>query len=517
MNLAPGSAFGPFRVVALLGRGGMASVYKAYEESLDRHVALKVVHAEFLSDPTFPERFRREAKVVARLEHPHIVPIHAFGVEGGVPWMAMRLITGGTVATLLARGRLLPRDAIRVVGEVAAALDYAHGRGVVHRDVKPQNMLLGDGDSVYLADFGIARLLDAPTQLTATGMIQGTPAYMAPEQATGQAVDSRADVYALGVVAYEALAGRVPFTGPTPVSILLKHVSEPVPRPPTSEIPAPVTNVLERCLAKRAEERFASATEFVAALDAALVDTVPAVQRVAPASGARPTHPRSSIPALAFLGITALVLLAVATAGIVWWLSWPSSPTPAPQALRSPPTPLATQASAPPSTAPPVSPALARLALPRPSPIATPATPVAIASEKPAPSSGPIRIYCEARPHGEVFGKAKADGVADSVQDVKKAIAKRSSLALSDGREQADVVLQVLERGRTPALVGMRQVRVRLVTGAETVEITGQDSFTGFNTWSGAASGAVDRVESWLRANRDRVQRARREPDVTSR
>jgi hypothetical protein len=157
--------------------------------------------------------------------------------------------------------------------------------------------------------------------------------------------------------------------------------------------------------------------------------------------------------------------------------------------------------------------------VPSPRPSAAPplASPSVSPSASPPESSGPIRIYCEARPRGEVFGKAKADDVADSLQDVKKAVTKRSILALTESRDQADVVLQVIERGRTPAVVGMRQVRVRLVAGPETVEITGQDSFAGFNTWSGAAGGAVDRVESWLRANRGRIQKRGRGTDVTSR
>ena len=335
MSLAPGTSFGPFRIVALLGSGGMASVYKAYDESLERHVALKVVHGTFLGDPTFAERFRREAKVVARLEHPNVVPIHAFGVEGGVPWMAMRLIPGGAVSGRLAQGRLPMGDTLRIVRDVAAALDYAHSKGVVHRDVKPQNMLVDDDERVYLADFGIARLLETSTHLTATGMIQGTPAYMAPEQATGQPVDSRADVYALGIVAYEALTGRVPFSGPTPVSILLKHVSEPVPRPPATELPAPMTDVLEKCLAKAPEERFASATEFVAALDAALVDTVPAARRAVQPSAPKPDRRRFMAPALALVAVAAMGFLAVATTGIVWWLSRPPA-EPLPHPRRAP-------------------------------------------------------------------------------------------------------------------------------------------------------------------------------------
>ncbi len=519
VDLQPGSSFGPYRVVQLLGAGGMASVYKAYEETLDRHVALKVVHGGFLGDPSFAERFRREAKVVARLEHPNIVPVHAFGVEEGVPWMAMRLVTGGAVSALLGAGRLPATEAARIVGEVASALDYAHGKGIVHRDVKPQNMLLDDGRRAYLADFGIARLLETSTHLTATGMIQGTPAYMAPEQATGQPVDARADIYALGIVAYETLTGRVPFTGPTPVSILLKHVSEPPPRPPTSELPAAVTTVLERCLAKKPEDRFASATEFSAALDAALVDTVPAIRRPTPPPPPPPAPRPPSSRGLVLVALALAGALVAGSLGVAWWLVRGRAATPVSSARNAPATSVAPgPAPAPPASLPPPAPATTvpphvrgAASPPSPSAAAEIAAPAAVPAPREAEVSGPFRVFCEARPRAEVFGKVKADDVSDSVKDIKKAIGKRDGLTVAESRDQADAIVQVLERGRTPPIVGMRQVRIRLVLGAESVEITGQDSFTGFNTWSGAAAGAIDRAERWLQANADRVQRRRKD------
>src|SRR5439155_4320281 len=209
MSLASGATFGAYRIIEPLGRGGMASVYKVYEAALDRYVALKVLPGEFLHDETFAERFKREAKVVARLEHPNIIPIHAFGIESGIPWMAMRLISGGALSSLLRGGRLTHERIITILRGAADALDYAHGKGVVHRDVKPQNILLDEAERVYLADFGIAKMVEGSGALTQTGMITGTPQYMAPEQATAQSVDQRVDTYALGVVAYEMLTGRL--------------------------------------------------------------------------------------------------------------------------------------------------------------------------------------------------------------------------------------------------------------------------------------------------------------------
>ena len=167
------------------------------------------------------------------------MPVHGFGIEQGAPWMAMRLVTGGSLADRVRRGPLAPREVAALLRDVAGALDYAHARGVVHRDVKPANVLLDEAGRGYLADFGVARMLEGSAVTTATGMIQGTPSYMAPEQAMGEKVDRLADVYALGIVAFECLTGRVPYTGTTPVAILMKHVQEPVPEPTAAEVTAP--------------------------------------------------------------------------------------------------------------------------------------------------------------------------------------------------------------------------------------------------------------------------------------
>jgi serine/threonine protein kinase len=270
MALVPGSNAGPYRIVDPLGRGGMASVYKAYEAKLDRYVALKVLPREFLHDPNFAQRFRQEAQVIARLEHPNIIPIYAYDIEEaeGIPWMAMRLIPSGSLSDLLKRKRLPRARAVAILRGVGDALDYAHAKGIVHRDVKPQNVLLDEAGRVYLADFGIAKILESSGGLTASGMITGTPQYMAPEQATGLKIGPPADVYALGIMAYEMLTGRVPFAADTPVAVLMKHVQEPLPLPGPDVVPEAMLRALLKAAAKKPDERWPSAGAFVDALAA---------------------------------------------------------------------------------------------------------------------------------------------------------------------------------------------------------------------------------------------------------
>ena len=277
MQLTPGSTFGAYQIIEPLGRGGMASVFKAYEPSLDRYVALKVLPPEFLHEETFAARFQREAKVVAKLEHPNIIPIFSFGIEGGTPWMAMRLIAGGSLSAVLKKGSFGLERSVAVIRAVADALTYAHAQGVVHRDVKPQNILLDQEGRVYLADFGIARMLEGGAAITRTGLVSGTPQYMAPEQATGQTLDHRMDIYALGIVAYEMFTGSTPFSADTPVAVLMKQVSSPIPIPPKEDVPEPLLGPLIKSLAKNPEERWQTAAAFAAAFEKGLGSVTTAV------------------------------------------------------------------------------------------------------------------------------------------------------------------------------------------------------------------------------------------------
>lgn len=280
-HIVDGQSFGPYTIISRLGRGGMASVYRAYEARLDRTVALKVLPDDLLNQPGFLDRFEREARVIARLEHPHIVPVYASGIDEGQPWMALRLVRGGNLADWLEQGRSdqdgLDRDTgLRYLACIADALDFAHAQGIVHRDLKPQNILLGERDECYIADFGIASLLSAATRLTQTGAALGTPQYMAPEQVTGKTVGPTADLYALGVIAYRWLSGELPFNADTPYAVMYKHVSAPLPLEPLRNQPVRVQEVLARMLAKQPEDRWASAGAFVRALTAALIESAQA-------------------------------------------------------------------------------------------------------------------------------------------------------------------------------------------------------------------------------------------------
>ena len=195
-----GTRLGPFRILEPIGRGGMAMVYLAYQSDMDRLVALKVLFDHIAQDSVAVERFKQEARVIARLEHPNIVPIYDFGQENEILYLAMRYIRGGTVQDVMAKGRLPIHDISHLISEVAYALDYAHARGVIHRDIKPSNILVDMDGHAYLTDFGLAKIMDDTRELSRTSLTIGTPAYMAPEQALGLPITPQTDIYSLGVM-----------------------------------------------------------------------------------------------------------------------------------------------------------------------------------------------------------------------------------------------------------------------------------------------------------------------------
>jgi serine/threonine-protein kinase len=280
-----------------LGRGGTAVVYRARDTRLNRLVAIKVLPPELAHDPAIRTRFAREAHTSAQLSHAHIVPIFDVGEREGIAFLVMGFVTGGSLARLLAHEPRQPIDeARRLLGEIADALAYAHVRGVIHRDIKPDNILLdADSGRAMVTDFGIARALEAGSRLTVTGVAVGTPTYMSPEQAVGdRAIDGRSDIYSLGVVAYQMLTGRVPFTAGNSMALLMKHVSEP-PRPIAElrpDTPRPLREAVERALAKAPEDRWPTAAAMREALRS---DEAPIAWRPEPREAVRYTSPRDGV------------------------------------------------------------------------------------------------------------------------------------------------------------------------------------------------------------------------------
>ena len=228
--------FGKYIVTRRLGRGGMAEVYLARDPVLERNVAIKVIYPHLSADPGFGERFCREAKVVASLRHAHIVSLYDFDVLNDQPFMVLEYLSGGTLKDRLAalhkQGKMMSLAEIaRILDPLANALDYAHARGAVHRDVKPANILFTANGEPVLTDFGISKLLGESAQISASGSVIGSPAYMSPEQAASKPVDARSDQYSLGIVLYEMATGRVPFQGDSPTAVLLQHLNDPPPPP----------------------------------------------------------------------------------------------------------------------------------------------------------------------------------------------------------------------------------------------------------------------------------------------
>ena len=267
MNLREGTTLGPYRVMEKIGRGGMASVYRAYHPALDRYVAVKVLPDFFADDPEYRQRFQQEARSVAKLKHPNILEVFDYGYDDGVAYLVLELVEGGTLADHVGRPMEL-QEVVRVIEQVAGALDHAHAHGILHRDIKPSNILLRHDGTPVLADFGLSLMAGQHRRLTSSGTVMGTPEYMSPEQAADEPMGPPSDMYSLAIVAYEMLTGRVPFDCDTPAATLLSHVTKPMPATIElkGELSAHVEEVLRKALAKRPEDRFPSAVAFATAL-----------------------------------------------------------------------------------------------------------------------------------------------------------------------------------------------------------------------------------------------------------
>ncbi|MFH2101955.1 MAG: protein kinase [Chloroflexota bacterium] len=273
---------GRYEIKAELGRGGMATVYQAYDPRFEREVAVKVLPREMLHDPQFRTRFEREAKTIALLEHPAIVPVYDYGEDDGQPYFVMRYMTGGSLSDRLKAGTLSLQEAARIFQRLASPLDQAHSKGVVHRDLKPGNILFDQYNEPYISDFGIAKLAQASGNVTGSAVI-GTPAYISPEQAQGEKIDGRADIYAMGVILYELLTGAKPYEGDTPMSVVVKHITDPVPHilDVKPDLPSALEIVIEKAMAKKRDERFNSVHEFATVLAAVARGETPDLSSVA--------------------------------------------------------------------------------------------------------------------------------------------------------------------------------------------------------------------------------------------
>jgi len=264
-----GTRLGAYELIEEVGKGGMATVYRAYQPAVDRFVAVKVIHRSIAGDTSAIERFQREARLVTRLEHPHLLPIHDYNATHDPPYIVMRYLESGTLKDVLDQDPIPLKEIAFMLRQVCSALDYAHRQGVIHRDIKPSNIMVDQEGNAFLTDFGIARIsgMSGPG-ITGTGFAVGTPGYMAPEQGMGLEVDSRADIYSLGVMTFQLVTGRLPFDAETPLALIIKHLNEPVPNVSTfnPNVPVELDAILHKALAKSPEDRYATATEFAEAI-----------------------------------------------------------------------------------------------------------------------------------------------------------------------------------------------------------------------------------------------------------
>jgi eukaryotic-like serine/threonine-protein kinase len=459
-----GTRLGNYEFQALLGSGGMASVYRAFDHNLRRPVAIKVLSDAAASLPGFADRFRQEARLIASLRHPNIVQVYDFGEQDGLSYMVQELLPGPTLdqrlRELVARGERLARDEVlAIVRQLAAALDAAHAAGIIHRDVKPANALWNAHSALALTDFGIAKNTIAPSSHTQIGMVVGTPDYISPEQAQAQTLTPASDIYSLGVVVYELLSGQVPFDAPTPLGVVMSHIQNPPPslRAARPDLPPNVDLVVQQALAKDPDARFRSAGVLAAALERAWPANMPqsisasAVHelptRVWEGAAARPADPvtipqlaialpkpsrpvaapparRTRSPLLLLGGLLALLLLGGAALALRGTRS-PGAPS-APQAT-------AALAAAPAPTAIPAAAAPEPTAAPEPAPQSKPTVPPKPTAAPPAPAS-PIDQLRALIAAGVANGRVEEDGeeLLGEVDKAREALAKGDTSGATD-------------------------------------------------------------------------------------
>lgn len=346
---------GRYRIKTELGRGGMARVYRAFDPISNREVAIKVLPSEMLHNLVTRARFKRELKLIASLEHPAIVPVYDVGEENDQPFFVMRYMSGGSLAAMIKKGRFSLSDAAVIIERLASALDHAHSKGIIHRDIKPDNVLFDGSNNPYLSDFGVAKFIEASVSATDAGPNEamGTPAYISPEQARGENIDHRADIYGLGAILYEMLTGERPYAGDTVISVAIQHVNDPVPeilkaRP---DLPVEVDTIIRTAMAKEKQKRYPAALDLALALNKVTFGeerTIPNLGTLVGRQNASPASPRRTGWVVA-----ALLLLAVMGGwmGLRGQLPFPlaAMPTATASVTASPPTIVPTTDTAAPT------------------------------------------------------------------------------------------------------------------------------------------------------------------------
>ena len=302
MSWRVGENIGPYQILEKIAEGGMGTVFKAYHPALDRYVALKIIHPAHRDDQTFAARFQREARVVAKLEHPNIVPVYDYAEYEGLAYLVMKYIEGSTLKNRLSKRSLNFYEILQVVDSVGSALAYAHSQGVLHRDIKPSNVLIGVNGAMYLADFGLARIAHADASTLSSESALGTPHYVSPEQAMGRDhPDQRTDIYSFGVMLYEILVGQAPFNATTGFAIIHDHIYTPPPNPRTlnPHLSESVEQVLLKALAKNPDDRFDTVDQMVLAFKSAWLNTDNTTQGITPAVAIAPSPRKPATEQLA--------------------------------------------------------------------------------------------------------------------------------------------------------------------------------------------------------------------------